>query len=193
MQLVLDNIWSLYDAVVTNRSVKRLHKCASYTVTLLKLFWCVHPQRQREGGKDCVLSWAEGDDQRLEPLRPQGASLRHLSSVVASVFSCSLYPFNELCVKKEDPANNPVIGYLQYIQDKRLYASILSFSLTQLLAMVCEKLPSPLEMTSERAEKLLSLGTRQFNSLPEKTQELKQGIVTQTQHTMMWTLVLIFV
>lgn len=49
--------------------------------------------------------------------------------------------------------------------------------------MVCEKLPSPLEMTSERAEKLLSLGTRQFNSLPEKTQELKEGSFPPTQHT----------
>lgn len=50
--------------------------------------------------------------------------------------------------------------------------------------MVCEKLPSPLDMTSERAEKLLSLGTRQFNSLPEKTQELKEGTYTHTHaHT----------
>lgn len=48
--------------------------------------------------------------------------------------------------------------------------------------MVCEKLPSPLEMTSERVEKLLSLGRRQFSSLPEETQELKEGAFTQTQH-----------
>lgn len=52
--------------------------------------------------------------------------------------------------------------------------------------MVCEKLPSPLDMTSERAEKLLSLGTRQFNSLPEKTQELKEGTYTHT-HTRQFT------
>lgn len=45
--------------------------------------------------------------------------------------------------------------------------------------MACEKLPSPLDMTTERVEKLMSVGTQQFISLPEKTQELKKGTHTR--------------
>lgn len=41
--------------------------------------------------------------------------------------------------------------------------------------MVCLKLPSPLDMTDERVEKLMSVGARRFDSLPEQTQELKKG------------------
>jgi len=41
--------------------------------------------------------------------------------------------------------------------------------------MVCEKLPSPAEISAERVEKLMSVGARRFDSLPEKTQELKKG------------------
>lgn len=41
--------------------------------------------------------------------------------------------------------------------------------------MVCDKLPSPLDMTSERIERLMSVGARRFHSLPLQTQELKSG------------------
>lgn len=41
--------------------------------------------------------------------------------------------------------------------------------------MVCEKLPSPSEICDERVERLMSVGTRRFDSLPEKTQQLKRG------------------
>lgn len=41
--------------------------------------------------------------------------------------------------------------------------------------MVCEKLPSPLDIAAERVEKLMSVGARRFDSLPEETQELKTG------------------
>jgi hypothetical protein len=41
--------------------------------------------------------------------------------------------------------------------------------------MVCDKLPSPLDMTSERIERLMSVGARRFHSLPLQTQELKTG------------------
>lgn len=41
--------------------------------------------------------------------------------------------------------------------------------------MVCEKLPAPTEVSSERVEKLMSVGMRRFDSLPEKTQQLKKG------------------
>lgn len=41
--------------------------------------------------------------------------------------------------------------------------------------MVCEKLPSPLDMAAERVEKLMSVGARRFDTLPEQTQELKRG------------------
>lgn len=46
--------------------------------------------------------------------------------------------------------------------------------------MVCEKLPSPLDMTAEKVERLMSVGARRFDSLPEQTQELKTGIHTHT-------------
>ncbi len=42
-------------------------------------------------------------------------------------------------------------------------------------AMVCEKLPSPAEISAERVEKLMSVGARRFETLPEQTQELKKG------------------
>lgn len=200
MQLVLDNIWSLYDAVVTNRSVRGLCKCAAETFTSLTPFWWIYNQRQGEGGEDRVITGAEGDGQRLKPLWPQSAALRHLSSVVASVFSCSLYPFNLTSylsvvsvLRKKRPCKQPcVLITAVYKRQAALCIDCVIF-LNAALAMVCEKLPSPLEMTSERAEKLLSLGTRQFNSLPEKTQELKEGTFTQTQHPQRWERLCVFV
>ncbi|NXU60080.1 EFL1 GTPase, partial [Turnix velox] len=41
------------------------------------------------------------------------------------------------------------------------------------LSMVCNKLPSPLDITAERVEKLMCVGARTFDSLPPETQELK--------------------
>lgn len=51
-------------------------------------------------------------------------------------------------------------------------------SWTHTVAMVCEKLPSPLDMTAERVEKLMSVGARGFDLLPEQTQQLKKGTHT---------------
>ncbi|KAK7815207.1 hypothetical protein U0070_021170, partial [Myodes glareolus] len=45
------------------------------------------------------------------------------------------------------------------------------------LAMVCQKLPSPLDMTSERVEKLLCTGSQTFESLPLETQALKAAFM----------------
>ncbi|XP_052015452.1 elongation factor-like GTPase 1 [Apodemus sylvaticus] len=45
------------------------------------------------------------------------------------------------------------------------------------LAMVCHKLPSPLDMTSERVEKLLCTGSQTFESLPLETQALKAAFM----------------
>ncbi|XP_030433422.1 elongation factor-like GTPase 1 isoform X2 [Gopherus evgoodei] len=42
------------------------------------------------------------------------------------------------------------------------------------LSMVCSKLPSPLDITAERVEKLMCVGARTFDSLPPETQELKK-------------------
>jgi hypothetical protein len=42
--------------------------------------------------------------------------------------------------------------------------------------MVVEKLPSPLEISSERIEKLMCGGLRSFESLPDKTRTLKHGV-----------------
>jgi ribosome assembly protein 1 len=43
------------------------------------------------------------------------------------------------------------------------------------LAMVCHKLPSPLDITSERVERLMCTGSQTFDSLPPETQALKEG------------------
>ena len=43
--------------------------------------------------------------------------------------------------------------------------------------MVCIKLPSPLEMTDVRAEKLMCSKTKTFDSLAEKTQHLKKAFL----------------
>ncbi|KAK2157074.1 hypothetical protein LSH36_199g01022 [Paralvinella palmiformis] len=45
------------------------------------------------------------------------------------------------------------------------------------LAMVVECLPSPLEVTEERVEKLLCSNARKFDSLPEQTQQLKDDFL----------------
>eukprot|EP00079_Xenopus_tropicalis_P012755 XP_002940146.2 PREDICTED: elongation factor-like GTPase 1 [Xenopus tropicalis] len=42
------------------------------------------------------------------------------------------------------------------------------------LSMVCRKLPSPLDIPAERVEKLLCVGSRRFDSLPQETQQLKE-------------------
>ncbi|KAH0509008.1 Elongation factor Tu GTP-binding domain-containing protein 1 [Microtus ochrogaster] len=47
----------------------------------------------------------------------------------------------------------------------------------QASAMVCQKLPSPLDMTSERVEKLLCTGSQTFESLPPETQALKAAFM----------------
>uniref|UniRef100_A0A663LKM2 Elongation factor-like GTPase 1 n=1 Tax=Athene cunicularia TaxID=194338 RepID=A0A663LKM2_ATHCN len=45
------------------------------------------------------------------------------------------------------------------------------------LSMVCNKLPSPLDITAERVEKLMCVGARTFDSLPPETQELKRAFM----------------
>ncbi len=44
------------------------------------------------------------------------------------------------------------------------------------LVMVANKLPSPLDVSEERIEKLMCGGLRKFDSLPSETRELKKGI-----------------
>ncbi|XP_044294664.1 elongation factor-like GTPase 1 isoform X2 [Varanus komodoensis] len=45
------------------------------------------------------------------------------------------------------------------------------------LSMVCTKLPSPLDISAERVEKLMSVGAKTFDSLPEETQDLKAAFM----------------
>ncbi|XP_037689122.1 elongation factor-like GTPase 1 isoform X1 [Choloepus didactylus] len=45
------------------------------------------------------------------------------------------------------------------------------------LAMVCQKLPSPLDITAERVEKLMCTGSQTFESLPPETQALKAAFM----------------
>lgn len=105
VQLVLDNIWSLYDAVVTKRDKEKVDK----VVTSLGL-------------------------------KIMARDTRHSDPKVLLSAICSQWL----------PVSQAV------------------------LSMVCEKLPSPLEMAAERVEKLMSVGARRFDSLPEQTQDLKQ-------------------
>ena len=44
--------------------------------------------------------------------------------------------------------------------------------------MVCEKLPSPLEIIEERAEKLMCTKVRRFDSLPKESRNLKSGKIS---------------
>ncbi|XP_037365866.1 elongation factor-like GTPase 1 isoform X2 [Talpa occidentalis] len=46
------------------------------------------------------------------------------------------------------------------------------------LTMVCQKLPSPLDMTAERAERLMCSGSQTFDSLPPETQALKAAFLS---------------
>ncbi|PWA30378.1 hypothetical protein CCH79_00020583, partial [Gambusia affinis] len=102
VQLVLDNIWSLYDAVVIRRDEQKVEK----VMTSLGI-------------------------------KVMTRDLRHSDPKVLLFAICN-----------------------QWLPTP---------------AMVCEKLPSPLEMTAEKVEKLMSVGNRRFDSLPERTQELKTG------------------
>uniref|UniRef100_A0A8C1PS52 Elongation factor-like 1 n=1 Tax=Cyprinus carpio TaxID=7962 RepID=A0A8C1PS52_CYPCA len=105
VQLVLDNIWSMYDAVVTRRDKEKVEKM----VTSLGL-------------------------------KVMSRDLRHSDPKVLLSAICSQWL----------PVSQAV------------------------LSMVCEKLPCPAEISAERVEKLMSVGARRFDSLPEKTQELKK-------------------
>uniref|UniRef100_A0A8C2WDW8 Elongation factor-like 1 n=1 Tax=Cyclopterus lumpus TaxID=8103 RepID=A0A8C2WDW8_CYCLU len=108
VQLVLDNIWSLYDAVVTRRDKEKVEKVVtSLGVKLL------------------------------------ARDLRHSDPKVLLSAICSQWL----------PVSQAV------------------------LLMVCEKLPSPLEIAAARVEKLMSVGARRFDSLPEQTQELKRAFL----------------
>ncbi|XP_022525240.2 elongation factor-like GTPase 1 [Astyanax mexicanus] len=108
VQLVLDNIWSLYDAVVTRRDKEKVEKI--------------------------VASLG---------LKVMARDLRHSDPKVLLSAICSQWL----------PLSQAV------------------------LSMVCERLPSPSEMSAERVERLMSVGTRRFDSLPEKTQQLKQAFL----------------
>ncbi|KAM9366263.1 elongation factor-like GTPase 1 [Symphorus nematophorus] len=108
VQLVLDNIWSLYDAVVTRRDKEKVEK----VVTSLGV-------------------------------KVMARDSRHSDPKVLLSAICSQWL----------PVSQAV------------------------LSMVCEKLPSPLDMTAERVEKLMSVGARRFDSLPEQTQELKKAFL----------------
>ncbi|XP_068597984.1 elongation factor-like GTPase 1 [Brachionichthys hirsutus] len=107
VQLVLDNIWSLYDAVVTRRDDKVERVVASLGVKVM--------------ARDC----------------------RHSDPKVLLHAICSQWL----------PVSQAV------------------------LSMVCEKLPSPLDITPEKVEKLMTVGSRRFDSLPEETQELKRAFL----------------
>ncbi|XP_069029009.1 elongation factor-like GTPase 1 isoform X1 [Embiotoca jacksoni] len=108
VQLVLDNIWSLYDAVVTRRDKEKVEK----VVTSLGV-------------------------------KVMARDLRHSDPKVLLSAICSQWL----------PVSQAV------------------------LSMVCEKLPSPLDITAERVEKLMKVGARQFDSLPKDTQELKTAFL----------------
>uniref|UniRef100_A0A8D3B3C6 Elongation factor-like 1 n=1 Tax=Scophthalmus maximus TaxID=52904 RepID=A0A8D3B3C6_SCOMX len=107
VQLVLDNIWSLYDAVVTRDQEKVVKVVTSLGVKVMAR-----------------------DSRHSDP------------KVLLSAICSQWLPVAQA-----------------------------------VLSMVCEKLPSPLDMAAERVEKLMSVGARRFDSLPEQTQELKRAFL----------------
>lgn len=115
VQLVLDNIWSLYDAVVTRRDKEKVEKV--------------------------VASLG---------VKVAARDLRHSDPKVLLSAICSQWL----------PLSKAV------------------------LSMVCEKLPSPLDMAAERVEKLMSVGARSFDSLPEQTQQLKRAFLECSKEDM---------
>ncbi|XP_014340293.1 elongation factor-like GTPase 1 [Latimeria chalumnae] len=108
VQLVLDNIWSLYEAVVMRRDKEKTEKIV----------------------KSLGLKISARDSHHTDPKV-------HLNAI------CSQWL----------PVSQAV------------------------LSMVCSKLPSPLEITAERVEKLMCVGARRFDSLPAPTQELKKAFL----------------
>ncbi|XP_061591594.1 elongation factor-like GTPase 1 isoform X2 [Cololabis saira] len=108
VQLVLDNIWNLYDAVIIKRDKEKVAK----VLTSLGI-------------------------------KVMARDLRHSDPKVLLSAICSQWL----------PVSQAV------------------------LSMVCEKLPSPLDMTAERVEKLMSVGACRFDSLPKRTQELKTAFL----------------
>ncbi|KAL4613288.1 elongation factor-like GTPase 1 [Arapaima gigas] len=108
VQLVLDNIWSLYDAIVTRRDKEKVEKVVSSLGV-------------KVAARDC----------------------RHSDPKVLLSAICSQWL----------PVSHAV------------------------LTMVCNKLPSPLDMAAERVEKLMCVGARRFDCLPQKTQELKRAFL----------------
>ncbi|XP_027138710.1 elongation factor-like GTPase 1 [Larimichthys crocea] len=108
VQLVLDNIWSLYDAVVTRRDKEKVEKVVS----------------------SLGVKVMARDSRHTDP------------KVLLSAICSQWLPLSQA-----------------------------------VLSMVCEKLPSPLDMSAERVERLMSVGARRFDSLPEQTQELKEAFL----------------
>uniref|UniRef100_A0A8C4TEJ3 Elongation factor-like 1 n=2 Tax=Erpetoichthys calabaricus TaxID=27687 RepID=A0A8C4TEJ3_ERPCA len=111
VQLVLDNIWSLYEAVVIKRDKEKVEKMVS---TL--------------------------------GLTVSARDLRHTDPKVLLNAICSQWL----------PVSQAV------------------------LTMVCDKLPSPLDMSEERVERLMCVGAQRFDSLPCQTQELKKAFMECT-------------
>ncbi|XP_037102539.1 elongation factor-like GTPase 1 isoform X1 [Syngnathus acus] len=108
VQLVLDNIWSLYNAVVTHRDKEKVEKVlASLGVKVMAR-----------------------DSRHSDP------------KVLLSAICSQWLPVSQA-----------------------------------VLSMVCNKLPSPLHIAAERVEKLMSVGVRRFDTLPERTQELKNAFL----------------
>ncbi|XP_032906109.1 elongation factor-like GTPase 1 isoform X2 [Amblyraja radiata] len=108
VQLVLENIWSLYEAVVVQRDKEKINKIVN------SLGLSILPRDSRHS------------DPRV-----------HLNAI------CTQWL----------PISHAV------------------------LEMVCKKLPSPLDITEERVEKLMCVRSRRFDSLPVQTQALKQAFL----------------
>uniref|UniRef100_UPI00398E9012 elongation factor-like GTPase 1 isoform X2 n=1 Tax=Pristiophorus japonicus TaxID=55135 RepID=UPI00398E9012 len=108
VQLVLENIWSLYEAVVVRRDKEKIDKIVS----------------------SLGLTILPRDSRHTDPKV-------HL---------------NAICTQ-----------WLPISQ--------------AVLSMVCNKLPSPLDITAERVEKLMCVQSRRFDSLPAQTQALKQAFL----------------
>ncbi|KAI4901955.1 hypothetical protein NFI96_032216, partial [Prochilodus magdalenae] len=193
VQLVLDNIWSLYDAVVTRRDKEKVEK------VLASLGLKVMARDLRHSDPKVLLSaicsqwlplsqavlcilWlscvddgmCNDNDTKRSKIKPHsvGSRLDHLGDGMVVQW---IVPLPHI---RKGPGS--VSSRSLHVLPVSVWVSFGCFAfltLSKESAMVCEKLPSPSEMNAERVERLMSVGTRRFDSLPEKTQQLKEAFL----------------
>lgn len=136
VQIVLENIWSVYESVVIRQDKIMTEKIV----------------------KSLQLNVMPRDLKHSDPkVQIQAILSKWLPLSDAVLSKCNSYDI-----------------HLEFRKKLRFY---LLFNLCVLAEMVCEKLPSPVEMSQSRAERLMSSLSKPFDTLPPSTQEMKKAFV----------------